>query len=422
MCSKCMGIPSGKPIFIFMVILFAVFISGSAVIADDSVANTNCARIYYIKGNVYSLGEKAVPNNSGRIQVCQGTYIRTGKKSGCSILFNNGIDIRVGEASRIEMEKITGSETTLNLVKGRIWAETGKSMKANENVKVKTRQGDIVFKNGIFSINDTVLETYKGMAQVIKDGNKIEIFQGNMFGGGKKQKINQKQPPAGWDSSNINSDKLNVLIDLKTPDEYKDLAQSVFKNMYSMDYSVGKAVFSTKDAASMGDYDVIVSADLQILKETNPDKEGKIQLSGTVVESASGKNIGVMDFSENILNSVENKFLIKSIQAVLMKAAESSIQNISFFRDNITGSGRAVIVELADTGKEETELIKAYINNLPGLNELAEKEFYGQKTIFQLNYAGTGDNIAEFLEGKKVRNKVINVWKYSKNNVKLNIK
>jgi len=400
-------------------LLMMIFWSSTAL-AADSKTDTTCARVFYIKGSVYPEAGKALPNDAGKKQICGPFSLTTGKKSMCFILVNDNVEIRMDELSKIEVEETAGENPGVKLDKGEIWVETEKPLETDSIFKVNTAQGEAAFKDGIFSITPKSFKIYKGSAEISTGSGKFQVAQGYIFSEGKSRNASQDKAIPAWDRRMSDEDKLNVIADINAPDEYKNLAISTFSNIFSGGFLIDKIVFDKKEAASAEGYDIILTAGMQMTVIS--DEEKKITMNGSVLEQASGKNIGVIDVSENIIEAVDSKFFEKSAQAVFMKAAESAYQNVEFYRSSIASQGRTISIEVEDIGEEEKEILKTLLTELPGTNSLDEKEFYGQKTVFMINYCGSGYDIAGVLNGKKVKNMAINIWKYSKNNVKLSIK
>jgi hypothetical protein len=106
---------------------------------------------------------------------------------------------------------------------------------------------------------------------------------------------------------------------------------------------------------------------------------------------------------------------------VLMFSAADSIKKILDQEEVYVMKGsRKVVIVADDLSNTQVAAVRKVIENMPGFVEIHSEINDKNKVVFNTMQACTGYDIAEALMASAIKNE-INIWKYSKNIVKLRV-
>jgi hypothetical protein len=294
-----------------------------------------------------------------------------------------------------------GQDLKFKLEKGTIWVRCGDQKAVITAGPVLIEAGDAVFSASLSSVS-----VYSGFVTVRTGKKSVRAGMGKVL-----ELANWKlsgmagQPETDMGAAaKIRMDKFDMLcsVNLETRDFIN--AREAFTGAFSAFYYAGHVYFSFDSPKD--DYDL--SFDLKIDR-----KEQKYQFRGLIKNPMTNETIGVFSDDEPADQN--------GLSSGLIKAGLQAGRAIQYYGSKVLTEGTRVFVEAEGGNTENANEIKEILETTPGVSSLKSTDFQGKKAVFEMLFTGNGYDLAGILKDRKVQNKHINIWKYSKFVVKLTI-
>ncbi len=392
-----------------IIALVPVFFAAVCIHADAPGPFAD-AELTYIKGKVFvrRAGVKrwrAVENNGKKYKIADNTFIKSAKNSAFILTFAGGSKVRCGGSARLHIKKNSPSKPVMRLGKGRAWFRINRGQ--GTAARVETPRALLETGGSVFSCGTGpgVIAVYSGKIKIIKGSRTVVLSRGKKFSSGETSKFMPGK--SGWEKWNYNRDKADIVFKLDVSGcDYGEAKRALLKGLEPY-YFAGDAVFrKANKAESAGD----MAAGLNIT-----DKGGKLSVKGSI--RAEDEAPGIIDITEEYKNNEKSRLL--AFRRAVSKAAEIIAARAEEYTGKILKNGRRIFVEADGINNIDEKAFFNMMKKPAGAAGPERKEYYGQKIVIKLVYRGVGGDIAEFLDKKILKNNVINVWKYSKNIVKL---
>ncbi|MCX7699213.1 MAG: hypothetical protein N2114_07110 [Candidatus Goldbacteria bacterium] len=249
--------------------------------------------------------------------------------------------------------------------------------------------------------NKNIIEISGATVDLDIFGNSMAVFNGIIYFAGKRvlsgHAINLKTKDISvikeideWQRENIKMEASSVLIEIQAEKELKENYNKKFMEIIKNNYWLTNEVEPEF-----------------LIKITISESDGKI--NGTVTHIPAQQIIGIID-------ETLDKNDITNINVTVI--ASRILDVINLYRDNELHNGRMVIIEASDFINKDIDEFRKILSDIPGNKILEEKSYYNIKNVFKMNFLGNGHDIAEII---KNRNKKVNIYYISKNNLKIKI-
>jgi hypothetical protein len=352
---------------------------------------------------------------SGTVSAKPGAVITAGstittEKGSFALNFGACAEVRCGAGSSIAVDKIvkgnTGTEAFFTLKSGECFVRAVKSPE-NCAVVISAPFASMKTSNGAFYANcrEKTVEVYDGIVEAgLKD--KMRVLKAGLAM--KKGAVARITGKAGaWEKWNFDRDKDDIYVNFNGDIDNFEAVRKELDAGLAGGYIAGKIIFFGNPEPE----DISVKTTFRIKGVT-------VTANGTVTQGADSV-LGVIDLNEKAdagNKPSESAAFIRIVNNV----SSSVLEILEQAESKALKSGRIVDV-IIDGGDDPVyEKIKNSISLLPGFLGIKEKKYYNNKMVFEVMYMGTGYDIAEALIGMAKKTH-INIWKYSKNVVKLNV-
>jgi hypothetical protein len=287
----------------------------------------------------------------------------------------------------------------LKLEKGRVWVRCEKS-KAAIICSGVTAEGI----NSVFSASLAQIDVYSGFV-TIKGGKKLTRLGRSMrydIGSGKISNIGDTG--SNDDGKQILMDKFDIYctLDAQTKD-YINI-RNTFAGAFTAFYHAGKAFFSFDSPKE--NYDL--NLDIKINTANS-----RYIFNGVIKNTISNDTVAIFSDDET-----QNE---TGMQGGFTKMAIEAGRAIQNYGSKVLNEGTKVFIEVQGNNTENANEIRKILEKTAGINGLKYSDSNGKNSIFEMQFTGNGYDLAGILEGRKVQNKSINIWKNSKFVVKLSI-
>jgi len=365
-----------KKIF-FVFTLFILFLM-------HSFAEFN-ANITFIKGEAFLKDSKSFT----------GKIIKTKKGSIVIVVLNNEEEIRCGENTQIYLQK-----DKIKILSGKVWV---KKIKSENELTFEVLKKRLKVSYGNFNINADkgAIEVYNGTGVIFDDKKNIILDKNKKYEGYSVKELENEEDD-DWIKWNLKRDKIDIVVTFdfnnKNANEISEIIKKVFMEKY-----IFSNIIILDSKMQLPECDIILNCDFELNSKN-------VKINSKLKNAINGKILTIFEIEQNDLNN--GLFLLLSQVANYLET--------EYFK-NIIINGKDIIIEVNNINSEEAEIFKKYVINIPEIKNVKIDEFYGQKAVFHILYPGIGDDIVEYFKDKKIKEKHINIWKYSKNIVKLNL-
>lgn len=320
--------------------------------------------------------------------------IRTSKNSIAIVVLNNETEIRCGENTQIYFQ-----EDKIKILSGKVWM---RKIKSEKEFTVETLKKKLKVSYGSFNIDSDrkAIEVYNGAGIVIDNKRNTFLDKNKKYKGASVKNIENKDDD--WVEWNLKRDKIDMVVTFDFNNKNTNEITEIIKKVLIEKYIFSDIIILDKKM-QVPECDVILICDFDI-NSKNVKINSKLK---------NGINEKILTFFE-----IEHKDLNNGLFLLLSQV--TNYLEIEYFK-NIIINGKDIIIEVNNIKSEEIDILKEYVTNIPGIKNIKIDEFYGQKVVFHILYSGIADDIVEYFKEKKIKEKNINIWKYSKNIVKLNL-
>ncbi len=392
-----------------MIALTAAFFAAVCIYAGTPGSFAD-AELTYIKGEVFTRRagvEKwsAAENNGEKNKIKDNTFIKTGKNSVFVLTFGNGSEVRCGGSARLHIKENSPLKPVMRMGKGRAWFRINRG--EGTGARVETPKALLETEGSVFSCGTGpgVIAVYSGKIKIIKGTREVFLSRGKKFYSGKISKFTPGK--SEWEKWNYNRDMADVIFKLNVSGcDYGEAKRAFLKGLEPY-YFAGAVVSGKEDEADKAGG---MAAALNITA-----KSGKVRVKGKIKKG--GRIFEIIDITEKYKNKEKSRLL--AFRRAISKAAEIIAARAEGYTGEILKNGRRIFVEAEGIKNIDEKAVFVMMKKPAGVAGLQKKEYYGQKMVIEMVYRGVGGDIAEFLDKKNLKNNVINVWKYSKNIVKL---
>lgn len=333
--------------------------------------------------------------------------ITSGKNSAFAIYWGAAAELRCGPDSSLVVVK-TGKtgESVFTLKSGscfvRIMDDGSGASTALSTPFIKIKCGAGAFYAGC---GEKAVSIYDGSARIEYDKRIAKLTAGRTFAAGK---ITEIQPGAdAWKEWNFKRDKSRIYVRLQADKGKEEKTGKFLTEALIKKYGIESA----EPAKEIEPHDLCAAVTVTAKWEA-------LEASGIVssgIDGAAGV-ISVNTRAEKAADPFESQAFLPFIYEV----ASSISKGLEQVEANALKKGRKVIIE-ADGLPEEGYLeVEKLLRKMPGFKSLDKKKYHNIKVVFETMLYGTGYDVTEVIDsGLKKSN--INVWKYSKNIVKLRL-
>jgi len=277
-------------------------------------------------------------------------------------------------------------------------------------VEITDGAADVKFSKAIVSADKTSVRVYNGTARAGNKGGSVELTQMTMTGLKTPAPKKFIQPPSDWEAACLASGRMAILVDADAEPGFLKQARNAFDAVLAAYNFTGETDYSWLDKQK--EHDITIK--FKAAANTN----GIPSVNGYITNDATSEVIGIIDIQQKP-SSAEGSAMAAAYQSILVKAAQSSGLKIQEQDEKWLKYGTRLFIEASGFNKDEYNEIKAILEGINGISSIKYSDFYGQKGVYEANYIGSGFDLAEILKQVKLKNSSINVWKYSKNVVKL---
>ncbi|GEM_PF-5614229 len=373
----------------FLTSVIKIFLFNALFILFISTLFAFQGRVLFSKGEVLFYDKKHSKEKILKIEEknFDETTIKTKKNSKVILFLNDEIEIRCSENSKIRFEK-----DYLKILSGKVWIRKFKSLK---DLKIKINSKEYSIKYGSFNVDI--------------DKNFFNVYDGVVFSDNKEiKKNNINFIDDEWINWNLKYDKLNIVVVINNEKYRKEVEEAI--NTFLKDRYIFSEISICNNSSEIRDKDLIF--------EFNITDTGCFKINTFIKDGATFEILNLIN--EDCGEKEFNSDLIKPKLTKIFSSILNNIEN-NYFK-NIIKKGRNIIIESEILSENDFVLLSEYIGKISNCEILKKDKFYDQKVIFLLKYYGTGDDLKDFLDNKIIDKNKINVWKYSKNIVKLGVK
>lgn len=378
-----------KRIFFIFTIIFILFLMYSFAGFDGNVT--------FIKGKAFFKDTENLRERILEIGIKENfvkKIIKTTKGSIAIIILNNEAEIRCGENTQIYFQ-----EDKIKILSGKVWM---RKIKSEKEFTVETLKKKLKVSYGSFNIDSDrkAIEVYNGAGIVIDNKRNTFLDKNKKYEGASVKNIENKDDD--WVEWNLKRDKIDMVVTFDFNNKNTNEITEIIKKVLIEKYIFSDIIILDKKM-QVPECDVILICDFDI-NSKNVKINSKLK---------NGINEKILTFFE-----IEHSDLNNGLFLLLSQV--TNYLEIEYFK-NIIINGKDIIIEVNNIKSEEIDILKEYVTNITGIKNVKIDEFYGQKVVFHILYSGIADDIVEYFKEKKIKEKNINIWKYSKNIVKLNL-
>jgi hypothetical protein len=335
------------------------------------------------------------------------SVVKSGRDSMFVLSFGAPGEIRCGSNSEIEAVKNSKSrDLVFSLKTGECFVRlinTGDGT----TVVIRAGRSELRTQFGAFYINGRqgLIEAYDGVAGV-KFGRQImNMTRGHAEMNGKPSGFSADA--ASFRQWNFNRDKTDLFVQLDADSAKAEAVRNTLITGFSSGYACGNVSFN----GGAEPQDLAVK-----IKITAAD--GKLAASGTISNGITN-TAGIIDAAAQF-DKTQEPYTYAGFTPFIYTVIAQVIKSVEQREADAMKKGRIVMIEANGASETASAGIEDFVSKLPGFMSEDQKNLYNQKAVFRIMYFGTGYDIAEGMRAG-FKNKNINIWKYSKNIVKLDV-
>lgn len=313
--------------------------------------------------------------------------VKTKNKSKVILFLNDEIEIRCNENSEVYL-----AEDYIKILSGKIWI---RKLKSINDLKLKTGNKKYTIKYGSFNID--------------ADKKSFKNYNGVAYVSGKEIKQETEFPKSDtWLDWNLKYDKIELAV-VYNNEEYKAEIENTVKRFFNEKYLFYD--FNTYGKFSENlNADIILDCDISV-------NTGCIRISAILKDGVTYDTLNLIDN-----NCDESDITRDVIQDKLLKVFTIFLNSVDReYVKKIIKEGRNIVIDAEISSDDDIVLLEKYIETIPGVKNIKKMTYYGQKGVFFIKYYGTGYDLKDYFEDEKTGKNKINIWKYSKNLVKLKL-
>jgi hypothetical protein len=342
----------------------------------------------------------------GTVDVTKDT-VKTGKDSSFALSYGAACEVRCGPESLIEINNVTKTgESVFTLKAGSCFIRiiddsSGASVTLNTPFVVLKTRGSAFY--ACYSGKTT--SVYDGSARIEFNKRMAKLTAGRTF---KDGKIWENQPGEDlWRDWNFSRDKTDIFMKLQADKKNEELIIKFLSDALAKGYSAGKIVFKGQAEPQELKADIKIEA-----------KKDELIASGLVSSEVIG-TAGIVNVSRKT-ESTASPYESAVFLPLVYETASAILGILEQKEAEAMKRGRKVIIEAEGLPDSDLLSVEKAVGEMPGFVSVKQKKYHNTKVVFEVLQAGTGNDMAETLL-LKLKKTNINIWKYSKNIVKLRV-
>jgi hypothetical protein len=342
----------------------------------------------------------------GKVTVA-GKTITAGKDSAFAITWGAACEVRCGAGSVLKiltLEKTAGS--VFELKKGACFARVVDDG-SGASVRIEALFASFQTASGAVYLGyeDKTLWVYDGSARVTFGKKFIKLTQGKKFQEGVVSEVPGfvADPFREWA---FKRDKTDMVLRMKIDGVSAPDAPIILKDALAKTYQAGNIEIKEE----------FLPGELMVETKLEPIQAG-LRFWGVVMSDLF--HSGVIDLSKSI-EKPGQPYEGQALMVLMFSAADSIKKILDQEEVYVMKGSRKVVIVADDLSNTQVAAVRKVIENMPGFVEIHSEINDKNKVVFNTMQACTGYDIAEALMASAIKNE-INIWKYSKNIVKLRV-
>ncbi|MCE5301231.1 MAG: hypothetical protein LLG37_10230 [Spirochaetia bacterium] len=355
-------------------------------IPDIKAADSACYKTLYLTGSALDDGT----GNYGTL------------KDGTISFIARGARVNVAPSSVVKIESCGDKGAVLVLTKGRLWINSSAA-----DVSINVSGGVLAVINGAVEVTTSGARVLSGRAVYSKDGRKTTAGAGYSVDFRTRKILEKAQCCDSWQEANKKLAGVTVFVEKDFDGAYDTAVVSAVKGALSAGYGI-TAVSTFMDTKKP-------EADLNF-KIRIGSGNGTVTCKAVLINRTAGDVVALI---EKTTVCGPGASIEQAVRKTVSEASAEAAVRAGEYVSGLLRNGTKIAVEAEGLRPEEFKDIAGFLSDLSGVTGFSASEYYGQKRVYIFNYSGCGDDLAAILADKK---SYINIWKYSKNIVKLSNK